>query len=90
MNETWFVYMIECSDGSIYTGITVDLDNRIRKHNSGKGAKYTRNRSPEFLKAYWSYPSRSEASKAEYRFKRLSREEKLLRIQHFIEKSLSA
>ena len=73
----WWVYMVECSDGSIYTGITNDLDARIDKHNSGKGAKYTRGRTPVVLKANWEYELRSEAAKAEFAFKKLSRMEKM-------------
>jgi putative endonuclease len=75
--QSWYVYMVECSDGTIYTGITNDLDARIIKHNSGKGAKYTRGRTPVKLKATWTYKLKSEAAKAEYAFKKLSRAEKM-------------
>ena len=75
--KCWFVYMVECSDGTIYTGITNNIEQRIIKHNSGKGAKYTRARIPVVLKAYWTYDLKSEAAKAEYAFKQLSREEKM-------------
>jgi putative endonuclease len=75
--KSWYVYMLECSDGSIYTGITNDIAARIKKHNSGKGAKYTRTRGPVILKAYWTYELKSEAAKAEYAFKQLSRAEKI-------------
>jgi len=68
--------MLECSDGSIYIGITNDLKARILKHNKGKGAKYTRGRTPVRLKKSFSYNNRAEASKAEYMFKKLSRKEK--------------
>jgi putative endonuclease len=73
----WYVYMLECSDGSIYIGITNDIDARLAAHNSGKGAKYTRGRTPVSLKVSIEYDSKSEAAKAEYAFKQLSREEKL-------------
>lgn len=73
----WYVYMLECSDGTIYTGITNNIEARILKHNSGKGAKYTRSRTPVKLKAQWMYEIKSEAAKAEYRFKKLSRLKKL-------------
>jgi len=73
----WYVYMIECSDGSIYTGITNRIEDRIAKHNAGKGAKYTRSRTPVVLKACWTYESKSEASKAEYAYKKLAREQKI-------------
>lgn len=73
----WYVYMLECSDHTIYTGITKDLDVRVAAHNSGKGAKYTRGRTPVTLKAEWEFGSRSEASEIEYALKKLSKEQKL-------------
>ena len=75
--ERWFVYMVECSDQSIYTGISNDVEARIAKHNSGEGAKYTKGRTPVILRAQFEYKNRSEASKAEFALKRLSKEEKL-------------
>ncbi len=75
--EEWFVYMVECADKTIYTGITNNIAERITKHNSGKGAKYTRNRAPVALKASWKHESKSEAAKAEYAYKKLSRQQKL-------------
>jgi putative endonuclease len=80
--KPWYVYMLECSDGTIYTGITNDIAARITKHNSGKGAKYTRVRRPVKLKAYWEYGLKSEAAKAEYAFKQLSRTEKMKLIKN--------
>lgn len=76
INDKWFVYMVECSDKTIYIGITNDVSARIETHNSGKGAKYTRGRTPVALKVYLEYDSKSEAAKAEYDFKKLSREKK--------------
>ena len=67
----WFLYLIECIDGSIYTGITVDVAARYAAHASGKGARYTRSHPPARLLASFSYPDRSSASKAEYRIKQL-------------------
>jgi predicted GIY-YIG superfamily endonuclease len=75
--QVWYVYMLECADGTIYTGITNNVKERIAKHNSGKGAKYTRARLPVVLKAKWKHTSKSEAAKAEYAFKQLSRAEKM-------------
>ena len=75
--SNWFVYIVECSDGSLYTGISNDVDARIVKHNSGKGAKYTRNKTPVTLKARWQFENKSEASKKEYAIKKLSRPEKM-------------
>lgn len=69
--------MVECSDKTIYTGIATDIEARIAKHNSGKGAKYTRSRTPVVLKAMWKYEFKSEAAKAEYAFKKLSRLQKI-------------
>lgn len=79
----WYVYMVECSDGTIYTGITNDVKARILKHNSGKGAKYTRARRPVKLKAQWKYSSKSASAQAEYTFKKLSRVQKLKMINKF-------
>jgi putative endonuclease len=73
----WFCYILECSDGTLYTGITNDLDMRILKHNSGKGSKYTRTRLPVKLKWSLKFDNRSEASKEEYRIKQLNRKQKI-------------
>ena len=74
---SWYVYILECSDGSLYTGITNDVEARIGKHNSGKGAKYTRGRTPVVLKASWEYETKAEAAKEEYALKKLTRPKKL-------------
>jgi putative endonuclease len=70
-SSPWFLYLIECIDGSIYTGITVDVAARYAAHASGQGARYTRAHPPARLLASFSYPDRSSASKAEYRIKQL-------------------
>jgi predicted GIY-YIG superfamily endonuclease len=75
--DNWYVYLVECSDGSIYTGISNNVEARVKKHNSGKGAKYTKSRRPVYLKASCLYLNRSEASKAEYNFKRYTKDEKM-------------
>ena len=67
----WFVYLIECRNGSIYTGIAVDVAARYAAHASGKGARYTRAHPPVRLLGCIGYPDRSSASKAEYRIKQL-------------------
>jgi putative endonuclease len=77
MKNKWYVYIVECSDGSLYTGITNNLLKRIETHNKGKGAKYTRVRLPVILKKSWEVENRSEASKEEYRIKKLKRTDKL-------------
>ncbi len=68
----WFLYLIECADGSIYTGITTDVAARYAAHAGGKGARYTRAHPPARLLGWEAYPDRSTASKAEYRIKRLT------------------
>lgn len=77
----WFVYVLECSDGTLYTGITTDVARRVEEHNgSPKGARYTRARRPVLLVATWTHPDRKAASRAEAQFKRLGRAEKLARV----------
>jgi ribosome-associated protein len=79
----WFVYLIECKDGSIYTGIAVDVGARYAAHRSGKGARYMRSHPPRRLLAAIACADRSDASKAEYRIKRLSpREKRELGLRH--------
>ena len=68
----WFVYLIECVDASIYTGIAIDVAARYARHASGKGARYTRSRPPQRLLAVFEHPDRSSALKAELAIKRLS------------------
>ena len=70
---TWLVYLLECSDGSYYAGITNRLEHRLSAHNAGQGARYTRSRLPVSLLATQAHPDRSEASKAEAKLKRLPR-----------------
>lgn len=73
---TWFVYLIECVDASIYTGIAIDVATRYQAHASGKGSRYMRAHPPKRLLAAFSYPDRSAASQAEYRIKQMSAREK--------------
>lgn len=72
-----FVYIIECRDGTLYTGYAKDVSKRIKAHNEGKGAKYTRNRRPVHLLHKEAHETKSEALKREYAIKKLSRHEKL-------------
>lgn len=74
--KPWFVYLIECRDGSIYTGIAVDVAARYQAHQNGTGAKYTRAHPPQRLLTTIEYPDRSSASKAEYAIKQLTAQEK--------------
>lgn len=75
--KIWSLYVVECSDGTLYTGISTDVDKRIRAHNLGKGAKYTQGRCPVMLLMSWQIGSRSDASKAELNFKKNTRSQKL-------------
>lgn len=68
----WFVYLLECQDGSLYTGVAVDVDKRYAEHAAGKGARYTRSHPPKQLLARFEHPDRSSALKAEYAIKQLS------------------
>ena len=72
----WFLYVIECADGSLYTGIAVDPEARFAAHAAGKGAKYTRSHPPVKLVFTEPHPDRSSASIAEHRFKKLTAAEK--------------
>ena len=73
----WHVYIIECSDGSLYTGITNDLDKRIAAHNDGRGAKYTKSRRPVRLRYSELTADRKHASQREYAIKSLRKAEKM-------------
>ena len=78
--EAHYVYILRCYDGSLYTGWTTDLKQRVKAHNEGKGAKYTRSRRPVELVYHEEFETKSEALKREVAIKRLSREEKLMLI----------
>jgi len=83
----YFVYILECSDGTLYTGITSDLERRIKEHNSSKlGAKYTKIRRPVELVYSKKYTNRSEALIEEARIKKINRREKI----ELIKKSLKS
>ena len=78
-SDIWHVYMVRCSDGTLYAGITNDLKKRIEAHNSGKdGARYTRSRRPVKLVYSEQVESKSAAAKLEYQIKKLPREKKEL------------
>ena len=77
-NESWVVYILECSDNTLYTGITNNLEKRLEQHNTGNdGAKYTRARRPVKCLYNEEQKNRSEATKREMAIKKLSRVEKL-------------
>ena len=73
----WYVYILRCGDGSLYTGITDDVDKRLAAHRAGKGAKYTRGRGPLELVYTEDCPDRSASSRREYEIKHMTRAEKL-------------
>jgi len=75
----WFVYLLECADGSLYCGVTTELARRLAEHNGERpgGARYTKTRRPVRLAASASFPDRSSACKAEAKVKRLPRKDKL-------------
>jgi putative endonuclease len=77
---SWFLYVIECADGSLYTGIATDPQARYAAHAAGKGARYTRSHPPAKLLMTEPHADRSSALKAEYAFKRLSAAQKRRRI----------
>ncbi|EAR11240.1 GIY-YIG nuclease family protein [Reinekea blandensis] len=85
----WWVYFVQCADGTFYTGITTDPHRRLRQHNGELvgGARYTASRRPVTLVFYEPHPSRSDAARAEYRLRKLSRKQKLARIETFVEPS---
>jgi putative endonuclease len=75
--SSWFVYIVRCSDKTLYTGVTTDVEERLKKHNAGTGAKYTRSRRPVVLAYIEKKRSESTAKKREAQIKRLSRNEKV-------------
>ena len=74
--KPWFLYLIECRNGGVYTGVTVDVAARYTAHAAGRGARYTRSHPPERLLAVVEYPGRSSALQAEHAVKKLSAIEK--------------
>ena len=81
-----YMYVVECADGTLYTGYTTDVERRLKTHNAGKGAKYTRARLPVKLLYSEAFVSKPEAMSAEALFKKKSREKKLAYIKEHREK----
>lgn len=75
-NDKNYIYILKCSDNTLYTGWTNDLEKRILNHNTKKGAKYTKNRLPAFLMYFETFDNKIDAMKREYYIKTLSRKEK--------------
>lgn len=81
-SSEWWLYVVRCSDDTLYTGITKDIDRRLHEHNNtSRGAKYTRGRRPVELVYKERYPNLREAQRAEHKFKWLARHEKLIKIR---------
>lgn len=76
MEANWYLYILRCKDGTLYTGITTDVSRRLEEHRSGRGAKYTRGRGPLELVYEESCGSHSDALKRELEIKSISRREK--------------
>ena len=72
----WYLYILRCGDGTLYTGITTDVERRLEAHRQGRGAKYTRGRGPLELAYQEECGTHSEVLKREYAVKQLTREEK--------------
>ena len=79
--KQWFVYILRCSDGTLYTGSTDDVQRRLQVHNSGKGSKYTRSRTPVEVVYSEEVESHSAALKREYAIKQLTRQQKIKLIE---------
>jgi putative endonuclease len=79
----WFVYFLKCRDGSLYTGITNDLDKRFNEHMSGRGSKYVRSRKAKKIVYIENFPTKSGALKREAELKHLSRQRKLELIKYW-------
>ena len=77
-----YVYLLRCADDTLYCGWTTDLEHRVRVHNSGRGAKYTRSRTPVKLVYFEEFEDRKEALSREWHLKRLTREKKLALIRN--------
>ncbi len=75
-DSVWFTYILRCGDGTLYTGITNNVQKRLKAHQEGKGAKYTRGRGPIVLAACFDFKTKSQAAKEEYRIKKLPKNQK--------------
>ena len=78
--KPWYVYVLLCKDGSLYCGISPDVETRVERHNSGRGAKYTQARRPCVLVASWRFEDCSAAASAEAKFKKQERSQKIATI----------
>lgn len=78
-----YAYIVRCSDGTLYTGWTNNLEKRIRDHNAGRGAKYTKSRLPVELAYFESFERKQDAMRREWEIKQMERKEKLRMIEAF-------
>lgn len=76
MSRKSYIYIVRCSDGTLYTGWTTDIARRVREHNAGKGAKYTKSRRPVSLVYSEEFDTKEEAMRREYEIKHMSRKKK--------------
>jgi len=76
LSMPYFIYIVRCSDNSLYTGYTNDVEKRIKKHNDGKGAKYTKHRLPVYVVHIEKFETKSDALKREHQIKKLNKKEK--------------
>ena len=88
IKRRWYFYVLQCKDHSLYTGITTDVERRIKEHNEKKGAKYTRSRLPVGLIYSREMENRSHASKVEAAFKKLTREAKWKRLVEMVDEDM--
>lgn len=79
--KKYFAYMVECNDGTLYTGFTTDLEHRVKTHNEKKGAKYTKTRTPVKLVYFEEFQTKQLAMQREAAIKKLSRKEKICLIE---------
>jgi len=83
--DIWYLYILECCDKSLYTGVTLNLQRRIKAHDNGSGGSYTRSRLPVSLVYFESYSTKSEALKRELQIKGWARKKKLALIRQELE-----
>ena len=87
MEPKWYLYILRCGDGTLYTGITTDVEKRLEQHRSGKGAKYTRGRGPLELVYREELEDHSQALKREFALKTLKLPQKEIMIAEWLEKT---
>ncbi|MBR6396425.1 MAG: GIY-YIG nuclease family protein [Lachnospiraceae bacterium] len=83
MDKNYYTYIVRCADGSLYTGFTTDIEKRVKAHNEGKGAKYTKGRGPVSLVYFEASPTKEEAMSREWHIKRLTKPQKEMLIASF-------